>query len=81
MNEVRFIPFSCPQSFPASGSFLMSRLFTSWGQSSGASASAPVLPRSPLLINLLGKCVVPLHFYKEISVKFTLSPCGKRMPS
>ena len=36
MNEVRFIPFSCPQSFPASGSFLMSRLFTSWGQSSGA---------------------------------------------
>ena len=33
---------SCPQSFPASGSFLMSRLFTSGGQSIGASAS--VLP-------------------------------------
>ena len=38
-------PFSfCPQSFPASGSFLMSRLFTSDGQSIGASASASVLP-------------------------------------
>jgi len=33
---------SCPQSFPASGSFLMSQLFTSGGQSVGASAS--VLP-------------------------------------
>ena len=29
---------SCPQSFPASGSFLMSRLFTSDGQSISASA-------------------------------------------
>ena len=38
-------PFSsCPQSFPASGSFPMSRLFTSGGQSIGASASASVLP-------------------------------------
>ena len=33
----------CLQSFPASGSFLMSRLFTSGGQSIGASASASVL--------------------------------------
>ena len=33
------IPFSsCPQSFPASGSFLMSQFFTSGGQSIGASA-------------------------------------------
>ena len=32
------------QSFPASGSFLMSRLFESGGQSIGASASASVLP-------------------------------------
>jgi len=38
-------PFSpCPQSFPASGSFLMSRLFASGGQSIGASTSASVLP-------------------------------------
>ena len=38
-------PFSCcPQSFPASGSFPMSWLFPSGGQSIGASASATVLP-------------------------------------
>ena len=33
-------PFSFSQSFPASGSFPMSQLFTSGGQSTGASASA-----------------------------------------
>ena len=39
------IPFSsCPQSFPASGSFLINWLFTSGGHSIGASASASVLP-------------------------------------
>ena len=38
-------PFSsCPQSFPASGSFLTSWLFTSGGQSIGASAWASALP-------------------------------------
>ena len=37
--------FSChPQSFPASGSFPMSRLFISGSQSIGASASSSVLP-------------------------------------
>ena len=35
---------SWPQSFPASGSFLMSHLFTSGGQSIGTSASASVFP-------------------------------------
>ena len=39
------IPFSsCPQSFPPSGSFPMSHLFTSGGQSIGVSASTSVLP-------------------------------------
>ena len=39
------VPFSsCLQSFPASGSFLISQLFTSGGQSIGASASESVLP-------------------------------------
>ena len=39
------IPFSsCFQSFPASQSFPVSRLFTSGGQSIGVSASASVLP-------------------------------------
>ena len=38
-------PFSsCPQSFPASGSFPMSQLFLSGGQGIGASASVSVLP-------------------------------------
>ena len=36
----------CPQSFPSSGSFPMSQLFTSGGQSIGPSASASVLPNS-----------------------------------
>ena len=57
------VPFSsCPQSFPASGSFPMSQLFLSGGQSIGASAS--VLPMNiqgwfhsglPGLISLLSK--------------------------
>ena len=39
------IPFSsCPQSLPASGSFPMSQLSTSGGQSIGVSASALFLP-------------------------------------
>ena len=54
----------CFQSFPASGSFPMSCLFTSGGQSIGVSASASVLPMNiqnwfPLgstgLISLLSK--------------------------
>ena len=36
--------FSCPQSFPASGSFQMSQLFSSGGQSIGVSASTSVPP-------------------------------------
>ena len=50
------IPFSsCPQSFPASGSFQMSQLFASGGQCIGASASASVLP-----MNILGWCPLGL---------------------
>ena len=56
--------FSHPQSFPASGSFPVSQLFTSGGQSMGASTSASALPMNiqdwfPLgltdLISLLSK--------------------------
>ena len=49
------VPFSCPQSLPASGSFPMSQLFA-WGdQSIGVSASVSVFPMntqdwSPLLL-------------------------------
>ena len=38
------VPFSCPQSLPASGSFPMSQLFAWGGQSIGVSALASVLP-------------------------------------
>ena len=39
------VPFSsCPQSFPASGSFQMSQLFISGGQNIGVSASTSALP-------------------------------------
>ena len=41
------VPFSsCLQSFPSSGSFLKSQLFTSGGHNIGTSASASVLPMS-----------------------------------
>ena len=53
--------FLRPQSFSASGSFPVSQFFTSGGQSSGASASALVLPMntqdwSPLGLNSLIPC-------------------------
>ena len=57
----------CPHSFPASGSFPMSQIFPSAGQSIGASASASVLPMNiqdwfPLgwtgLISLLSKGLI-----------------------
>ena len=41
------VPFSsCPQSFPASGSFQMSQLFSLGDQSIGVSASTSVLPKN-----------------------------------
>ena len=49
------IPFSsCPQSFPASGSFPMSQLFTWVGQSIEVSASASFLPMNTLDWSPLG---------------------------
>ena len=40
------VPFSCPQSLPASESFPVSQLFAWGGQSIGVSALASVLPRT-----------------------------------
>ena len=54
-------PFSCPRSFPSSGSFPMSWLLASGGQSIGASASTSVLP-----MNLQG---FPYHGYTSYFVK------------
>ena len=49
------VPFSsCPQSFPASGSFQKSQLFTSGGQSIGVSASTSVLPMNTQDLSPLG---------------------------
>ena len=49
------IPFSsCPQSFPASGSFPTSQLFASGGQRIGVSAPASVLPMNTQDWSLLG---------------------------
>ena len=61
---------SCPQSFPASGSFPMSQLFSSGGQSTGVSASASVLPelisfRITGLISLLSKGLSSITNEKE----------------
>ena len=57
-------PFSsCSQSFPASGSFPMSWLFTSGGQSIGTSVSASVLP-----MNIQGW--FPLRLTSLISLQF-----------
>ena len=49
------VPFSsCPQSFPASGSFPMSQFFASGGQSIGVSASTSVLPMNTQVWSPLG---------------------------
>ena len=58
------VPFySCPQSFPASGSFPMSQFFTSGGQSIGASALASVF-----LMNI--EDWFPLGLTGSISLRF-----------
>ena len=60
-----FFPFfPCLQSFPASGSFPMTWLFASGGQSIGASVSASVLP-----VNIQGW--FPLGWTGLISLLFT----------
>ena len=60
------VPFSsCPQSFPASGSFPMSQLFTWGGQSTGVSASASVLPMNTQdWLGWTGWIPLPLEYVK-----------------
>ena len=60
------LPLLRPQSFPASGSFPMSWLFASGGQTVGASASASVLP-----MNIQGR--FPLGWTGWISLVWSLS--------
>jgi len=60
------IPFSCLQSFSASGSFPVSQLFTSCGQRIGASGSASVLPMKSWLISL------KIDWFDQVAVQGTL---------
>ena len=57
------VPFSsCPQCFPASGSFPRNQFFTSGGQSVGVSASASVLPMN-------------IHEWFALGLTVAWSPC------
>ena len=71
---------SCPQSFPASGSFPISQLFASGGQSIGASASATDLPMNiqgwfPLVLTGLASVYQPLEcLFLYCTMRHTLVP-------
>ena len=76
---------SCPQSFPVSGSFLKSQLFTSGGQSIGASASASVLPGNiqswfPFVVLLSGWSTGKFWTQWHSALKTLIKPCGS-LPS
>ena len=58
------IPFSCLQSFPASGSFQMSQLFASGGQSVGVSASTSYAEFGYMLIFIFFIYLHPLFSYE-----------------
>ena len=58
---------SCPQSFPASGSFLISWLFASGGQRTGASALATVLP-----VNIQGWFPFRIDWFDLLAIQGTL---------
>ena len=76
------IPFSsCLQSFPASGSFLLSQLFASGGQSIGASASALVLPMNIQGWFPLGWTVLISLLSKGLSSVFCISWMGGGLDS
>ena len=69
------IPFSCLQSFSASGSFLMSQLFASGGQNIGALASAWALPMNiqdwyPL--ELAGLISLPFQGFSKVYYNTTV---------
>ena len=71
-------PFSsCPQSFPASGSFPISQHFTSGGQNIGASASASVLPMNIQGWSPLGLTALTSLLSKGLSRVFPGSSDGK----
>ena len=88
------VPFSsCLQSFPASGSFLKSLLFTTGGQNIGASASASVIPMNiqgwfPLGLTVLVSLEFkdsqessPIPQFKGINSSALSLPCGSPFTS
>ena len=74
------IPFSsCLQSFPASGSFPMNQFSTSGGQSTGASASASVLPvniQDWFLLGLTSLISLISKGQSEVSSKISVLQCS-----
>ena len=62
-----------PSIFPSIGSFPVSRLFTSGGQSIGTSASASVLPVNVQDWFLLGLCSLSSQFSQYFSVTFVFT--------
>ena len=71
------VPFYCPQSFPASGSFPKSQFFTSGGQSIGVLASTSVLPTNTQDCSPLGwNCWISLQ-YKGLSKVFSSTTVQK----
>ena len=69
--------FSCLQSLPASGSFPMSQLFASGGQSIGVSISASVLPMSIQVWFPLGLTGLIFLLSKELSRVFSSTTVRK----
>ena len=70
--------FSCLQSFPASGSFPMSWLFPSGGQSIGDSASASILPMNIQGSFRLGLTSLISLLSKGLSTVFSRTTVRKR---
>ena len=60
------IPFSCPQSFPASGSFLMSQLFASGGHSIGTSTFSISLSNE-----YLGSIFFRIHWFDLAVLRYS----------
>ena len=75
---------SCPQSFPASGSFSMSQFFASGSQSIEASTSAPVLPMNIqgwFLLGLIGLISLLSKGLSRISPVSTFGSISSSAPS
>ena len=68
---------SCPQSFPASGSFPMNWLFSLGGQNTGVWASASALPVSIQSLFLLGLTGLISLLFKGLSRVFSITTIQK----